>query len=329
MLAQVVTAKYRDHLPLYRQSRIYQRQGLDIPESTLGDWIKQSASLLTPITDAVHRSILASGYVRSDDTGVTLLLSQAPKHSKKAHFWAYFGEQPGDVLFDFTEGRGGEGPRRILAGYEGIHQADAYSGYDALYLDGTIVEAGCMAHARRKFFESQDTKPDEARAAMTAMRSLYAIERELKAEGATVEQRAERRSAESRPLFDALHRWIGSLKAHAIPKSPLGKAIGYFLNHAHALGRFLDDGRIDIDNNRCERAMRQVAVGRKNWLFAGSVAGGKRAATLYSLTVGCWELNVDPFAYLSDVLSRLGTTPASQVDSLTPRGWAAARGLTD
>ena len=212
----------------------------------------------------------------------------------------------------------------MLAGYEGYLQADAYSAYDALFRDGKIIEAGCMAHARRKFFEAKDDAPDEALPTLHAIRALYRVERECKDAGLTADDRFARRVALSKPIFDRLHEWLVELKSQVLPKSPIGKAVGYFVKHAIALGRFLENGRLEIDNNRCERAMRQVAVGRKNWLFAGSEAGGRRAATLYSLTVGCWELGIDPFVYLTDVLQRIGSTPSSRIAELTPRGWAAS-----
>ncbi len=325
MLAQVVTAKFRDHLPLYRQSRILQRHGVEIPESTLGDWIAQSHEALAPVVASIKESVLSSGYVSTDDTGVTLLGKGNSKNSQRAHFWSYLGEQCGDVVFDFTPGRGGEGPKRMLAGYEGFLQADAYSVYDALFRSGKIIEVGCLAHARRKFFDAKDVAAKEAMPALHAIQALYRVERACKAEELTPDQRLERRIAQSRDTFARLSEWLAELRSRVLPKSPIGKAVNYFCNHTEALGRFLQDGRLEIDNNRCERTMRQVAVGRKNWLFAGSEAGGRRAATLYSLTVSCWELQIDPFVYLTDVLDRLSTTPSSQVASLTPRGWAAAR----
>lgn len=325
MLAQVVTAKYRDHLPLYRQSRIYARQGVELPESTLCDWIKVSDQLLKPIVDAVRASVFASGYVSTDDTGVTLLTKASAKKSQRAHLWAYLGEERGDVVFDFTPGRGGDGPRRMLDGYEGYLQADAYSVYDQFFAGGKIVEVGCMAHARRKFFDALETAPDEAKPALAVIKKLYAVERQCKTDECSPDERLAARQGESKPVFDTLREWLVDLKAGALPKSPIGKAIGYFVRHQGALGRYLGDGRLEIDNNRCERTMRQIAVGRKNWLFAGSEAGGQRAATLYSLAVSCWELEIDPFAYLTDVLSRLSTTPSSQIAELTPRGWAAAQ----
>jgi transposase len=325
MLAQVATAKYCDHLPLYRQALIYARQGVDLPESTLCDWIAVTAQLVRPIVDAVAAAVFASGYVGTDDTGVRLLTKASPKGSKRAHLWSYVGEEPGDVVFDFTAGRDAEGPTRMLQGFEGYLQADAYSVYDKLFESGKIIEAGCMAHSRRKFFEAIGTAPQHAKPAMEAIQALYRVERECKVLKLSHDDRLAKRQVESLGSFSALREWLAELKAHVLPKSPIGKAVGYFNRHADALGRFLENGRLEIDNNRCERTMRKVAVGRKNWLFAGSEAGGKRAAILYSLTVGCWELGIDPFTYLSDVLQRLPSTPSSQVAQLTPRGWLQAR----
>lgn len=326
MLAQVVTAKYRDHTPLHRQIGIYGRQGIDLARSTLCDWVADTAGMLEPVVACILQAAKDSGYISSDDTGVTLLRPGVPgKNSKKSFLWAYAGEAPGDVVFDFTPGRGGEGPRRILEGFRGILQADAYSAYDQIYESGDVREAGCMAHARRKFFEALNSCPEYGEPAMKAIRMLYQVERLAKKEGLDPEQRLELRQQDSRGVFDELREWLAELKGHVLPKSKIGRAVGYFTRNADALRRFLENGRIEIDNNRCERAMRQVAVGRKNWLFAGSEAGGQSAATLYSLTVGCWELGVDPFAYLTDVLNRLGSTPGSRIAELTPRGWWAAR----
>ncbi len=326
MLAQVITAKYCDHLPLHRQAGIYGRQGVSLARSTLCDWIADSADLLRPVVDCVLEQAKASGYMSSDDTPVTLLKpGTSSKSSKKAFLWAYLGEQPGDVVFDFREGRGGEGPRDVLDGYRGYLQADAYSAYDRLFDAGGVVEVGCMAHARRKFFEALPHSPEHAEPAMKGIRMLYQIERQAHDGGLGTEHRHQLRQREAAPLFAKLREWISELRAHVLPKSKIGRATGYFDRHADALGRYLEDGRLEIDNNRCERAIRKVAVGRKNWLFAGSPAGGQSAATLYSLTDGCWELGIDPFEYLTEVLVRLESTPRTRIAELTPRAWAAAR----
>ncbi|MCB9880774.1 MAG: IS66 family transposase [Planctomycetes bacterium] len=322
LLAQVITAKYRDHLPLYRQARIALRHGVELAESTLGDWIRQSAWLLQPIVDAMHKRILRGNYIATDDTSITVLGAGGKKQSKRAFLWAYLGDT-GDVVFDFTMGRSRDGPKRMLDGYRGYLQADAYGGYNQLYEDGHIREVGCMAHARRRFFDALKTDRTRAEMVLAAMHELYSIEREIKAR--PNEERHAMRQARSAPLFDDLLKLIRALGDRVLPKSPTGKAVTYFVKNHIALRRYLDDPSLRIDNNRTERAMRQVAVGRKNWLFAGSEAGGHRAATLYSLTVGCWELGIDPFAYLTDVLERLATTPSAEIERLTPRDWKSAQ----
>ncbi len=300
MLAQVITAKYRDHLPLHRQVGIYGRQGVLLARSTLCDWIADAAGLLRPIVDCMLEQAKASGYVSSDDTPVTLLRpGQSKRNAKKAFLWAYLGEQKGDVVFDFRDGREGDGPRSVLKDFRGFLQADAYAAYDRLFESGEIVEVGCMAHARRKFFEALPHAPEHAEPALKAIRMLYGIERHARDGDLGAEHRRLLRQQEAAPIFSRLREWIAELKAHLLPKSKIGRAAGYFHRHADALGRYLGDGRLEIDNNRCERAIRQIAVGRKNWLFAGSEVGGQSAATLYSLTVGCWELGLDPFANLT------------------------------
>ena len=321
LLAQVITAKYRDHLPLYRQARIALRHGVELPESTLGDWIRHSAWLVQAIVVAMHQRILRGSYIATDDTSITMLGAGGKKQSKRAFLWAYLGE-PGDVVFDFTTGRSRDGPKRMLDGFQGYLQADAYGGYDQLYLSGKILEVGCMAHARRRFFDALETDRTRSEMVLAAVHELYVIEREGR--DLSNEERHALRQARAAPIFDDLLKLIRAMGDRVLPKSPIGKAVAYFMKNHVALRRYLDDPTLRIDNNRTERVMRQIAVGRKNWLFAGSEAGGHRAATHYTLTVSCWELGIDPFVYLTDVLERLATTPSAEIESLTPRNWAAA-----
>ena len=322
LLAQVVTAKYRDHLPLYRQSGIYKRSGVEISDSTMGDWIRDMAHLLSPIVAEMKRQALTTGYVASDDTRITILDRTHHKGSRKGYLWVYQGSELGDCIFDYRPNRSRDGPLEFLRGYEGYVQADAYSGYDRLFTEGNVKEVGCMAHARRRFDKAIGDDPKAARGVMDAIRRLYGLESYAKKEDLSVAALRDLRQAEALPLLEKLRDWMLEYKPHVLPESPMGDALGYFLNHAEALIRYTEDGRLAIDNNRAERAMRQVAVGRKNWMFAGSDAGGERAATLYSLTVSCWELKLDPFRYLRDVIDRVSTTPCSEISSLTPRAWA-------
>jgi len=246
------------------------------------------------------------------------------KDDDVASWWAYVGDRD-EVVFDFTPGRSRDGPRRFLGDYHGILQADAYSGYDHLFVGGRIVEAGCMAHGRRGFVKAEQEDRVNTGHALAAIRRLYAVEREANEHAFGPDARRELRQAESKPVLEAMKPWLVELQRAARPKSFLGKAVGYFLRQWDALARFLDDGRIAIDNNRVERQMRCVAVGRKNWLFAGSDEGGQRAAAIYSLICTCGLLGIEPWAYLKDVLQRIaeGADPAT----LTPRLWKAASSL--
>ena len=322
LLAHVVVAKYKDHLPLYRQSCIFARYGAELAESTLCDWVKDVAGILQPVVAAMKTSVLASHVVQSDDTSITVLDPSHPSGSRRSYLWAYVGDRD-EVVFDFTMGRGREGPRTFLGDYRGFLQVDAYSGYDVVFVNGRIVEVGCWAHARRRFYEALEADKENATNALAAIARLYAIEREAKQLGLDFDARREKRQAEAKELLEAMKAWLTVLKPKVLPKSPMGEAIGYALRQWDPLLRYLDDGRLEIDNNRVERQIRGVAVGRKNWMFAGSDEGARRAATIYSLVCTCCLLDIEPWAYLKDVLQRIaeGHDPAQ----LTPRLWKAAR----
>lgn len=323
LIAHVLVAKYKDHLPLYRQSCIFARHGAELPESTLCDWVKAAAEMLQPVVAAMKTSVLASHVVQSDDTGITVLDKDAANGSRRCFLWAYVGDRD-EVVFDFTIGRGRDGPRVFLGDYRGLLQVDAYSGYDAVLNQNRIVDVGCWAHARRRFFKALDGDKDNASAAIAMIAKLYDVEREAKNHQFDADDRRELRQRVSKAVLEELEPWLAALRPHVLPKSPMGDAIGYALRQWGPLTRYLEDGRVEIDNNRVERQMRTVAVGRKNWMFAGSAEGGRRAATIYSLMCTCGLLGVEPWAYLKDVLQRLaeGLDPAQ----LTPRLWQAARG---
>jgi hypothetical protein len=318
----VVVSKFKDHLPLHRQSGIFARHGAEIAESTLGDWVKDAAEMLSPVVDAMKGSVLDSHVVQTDDTGITVLDANHQNGSRRSFLWAYVGDRD-EVVFDFTQGRGREGPRTFLGDYRGYLQADAYSGYDVIFQKGTVTEVGCWAHARRRFFDAHETGHEQATHALQILQRLYAIEREAKELGLDSGRRRERRQLEAKPLLEAMKTWLVALKPTVLPKSPMGEAIGYALRQWDPLMRYLEDGRLEIDNNRVERQIRSVAVGRKNWLFAGSDAGARRAATMYSLVCTCGLLDIEPWAFFKDVLQRIaeGQDPAL----LTPRLWKAAR----
>jgi hypothetical protein len=239
--------------------------------------------------------------------------------------WVYAG-QPGELHFRYTPTKETKHPAKFLADYEGYLQADAYSGFDRLYADGSIVEVGCWAHARRKFFDAKETAPTHAIWALHAIGRLFEIDREGREANLEAEELLALRQEKSAPIVESFFEWIAELRDKVLPRSPIYAAIRYALNQREALCRFLEDGRLRLDNNRAERALRQVAVGRKNWMFAGSAMGAHRAAVLYTLVSSCRELEISPVEYLTDVIEKVsGFFPDSRRGELTPRGWWLAR----
>ena len=319
MLAYVAVSKYADHLPLYRLERVLARSGLVISRNTLGDWIDFIADSFSSVIEAMKRKILKGPIVQSDDTKIRVL--GGPEGSYAGYLWCYGGLHD-EVVFDFTEGRGREGPLRFLDGYQGYLQVDAYAGYDVVFARGNVVEVACWAHARRKIFEARTTDPKHADPLLGIIAALYAVEADAK--GLAADERRALRDERSRPLLDRIHERLLQARGDVLPKSPMGQAVTYALNQWVALQRYLEDGRLAIDNNATERSLRGVAVGRKNWLFTGSEPGGRRAAVLYSIVESCRRLRLDPFAYIRDVLPRLASHPAREVEQLTPAGWKIA-----
>lgn len=321
LLAQVVVAKYADHTPLHRQARIYNRHGVDLHRSTLCDFVEHVAVALGPVRDELKRQILSTDYLQTDDTSVTVLTGTGG--SFKGRVWTYLDPLGRQVVFDATPTHERDGPEAFLEGFAGYLQADAYTGYDALYRKGPIVEVACWAHGRRRFVEAL---PSDARAAVmvSLIQELYQVEREIKE--LDVETRQSIRRQRSGPLLDRIEAERQTLARTVLPKSPLGEALGYMANQWGALRRFLEDGRLKIDNNGAESQLRGVAVGRKNWMFAGSMEGAHRAALLYSLVQSCRLAEIDPFAYIRDVLIRVATHPQDRIGELTPKAWAATFG---
>jgi len=242
--------------------------------------------------------------------------------SKRCFLWEYRGLD-GLVVFDFTSTRSRAGPTAFLAGWKGKLQADAYAGYHELYATGDVVEVGCWAHARRYFFEVLDAEPELAVPFLADIRRLYAVEAEAK--GMNPEERQALRAQKSVPLLGEIAERLAACQERTLPQSGIGKAMRYARSNWAALNRYVEDGRLEMDNNACERQMRAVAVGRKNWLFAGSKDGGRRAAVLYSVLQSAKAAGVEPFAYLRDVLERIGTIPSEQIAELLPAQWKAAR----
>jgi transposase len=323
LLAHVLVAKYGDHLPLYRQSEIFAREGVELERTLLAQWVGATSALLAPLAQAVREHVLAADVVHSDDTPLPVLAPGRGK-TKTGRLWTYVrDERPSGgtvapaVWFAYTPDRKGEHPQRQLAGFSGILQADAYAGYSKLYESGRVVEAACWAHVRRKFVDLEALhKSSLAAEAIDRIGALYAVEAEIR--GQTSAQRQATRSERSRPLLAALHSWFVQTLPTLSQKSELAKAIRYATSRWEALTRYCNDGRIEIDNNAAERALRCVAVGRKNYLFAGSDAGGERAAALYSL-IGTAKLNGhNPEAFLRYVLERIADHPIPRIADLLP-----------
>ena len=309
LLTEVILNKYQSHLPLYRQTQRFAQVGIDLPRSTLCDWVMQSGALLKPIVDLMQTDTLLPGIrIFTDDTPCPVL---AKGKTHTGRLWVYIGggrDNPTCVIYDYTKSRSQTAPQKFLKGYRGYLQADAYAGYDILYKDGTIIEVGCWAHCRRKFIDiiKAAKEPSLADIAVKYIGELYQVERE--AAKLTSLQRKYYRRKYSKPILKRFYRWLRNHQVKTLPKSPIGKAIAYALNHWHALNNYRRDGILNIDNNTSERAIKPVVLGRKNYLFAGSHEGAKNAAVLYSLIETCKLIEINPFDYLKDVLTRLPTT---------------------
>jgi transposase len=330
LLAHVLVSKYADHLPLYRQSQIYAREGVELERSTLAEWVGGCFRLMDPLLEALGRYVFAAGKLHADDTPVPVL-DPGRGRTKTGRLWTYVrDDRPAGsteapaVLFRYSPDRRGERPRNHLAKFNGILQADAYSGFGHLYQGGKIREAACWAHARRGFYDIHQANPSPIAAeALERIGALYAIETEIR--GRPPDERSAIRQARAGPLLESLREWLRQTLQKLSKKSELAKAIGYILSRWPALTRYRDEGHIEIDNNAAERALRVVALGRKNYLFCGSDAGGERAAGVYSL-IGTAKLNgLDPEAYLRYVLERIAEYPINRVKDLLP--WAVADAL--
>jgi transposase len=324
LLAHVLVSKYADHQPLNRMESILARHGIEISRSTMCDWVRDSAQLLWPIVKALKQSVLRSMVLHADATGVLCQENSKSKRTRKAQLWAWVGDKQ-EVVYDFTLTKEQAEPKRFLGQWSGHLQCDAASNFHQVFESGAVIEVGCWAHARRRFVDALASDTARASRILALVQMLYKVEAEAREHGLDPPAKAALRQARSRPILERIREEVELAGRTVLPKSALGDAIGYVRNQWRALNRFVEDGRLAIDNNAAERALRGVAVGRKNWLFAGSEDGGKRAATIYSLIGTCKLLGVEPFAYLRDVLERLPTHPASRVEELTPRGWLAAR----
>jgi transposase len=323
LLAHILVAKFADHLPLYRQSVIYSRDGVELERSLLANWVGASSALLRPLVDAIRRHVLATNKLHADDTPIPVLAPGNGK-TKTARLWTYVrddrasgSDAPPAVWFVYTPNRKGIHPQTHLANFKGVLQADAYAGFNALFETGNIQEAACWAHARRKFYDLHEARPSGVTAeALRRIAELYVIEADIR--GKPPDQRLLARRSRSRPQLNDFELWLHATMAKLSRKSDTAAAIQYSLNLWPALVRYCDDGVIEIDNSAAERALRGVALGRRNYLFAGADSGGERAAAIYSL-IGTAKLNgVDPEAWLRYVLTHIADHPVNRVDEFLP-----------
>ena len=328
LLAMILWSKYAMHLPLTRQSEAYAREGAPIEVSTMADWVGACAATLAPLTQLIGDHVFAAERIHADDTPVPVL---AKGKTRTGRLWTYVrddrpfgGHDPPAAAYFYSPDRGAAHPQRHLAGWTGLMQADAFAGYTALYIEGrapgAIVEAACWAHGRRKFFDLASLeKAPIALAAVGKIDAIFAVERQIV--GLSAADRLAARRERVAPLVAALHAWMRAERARVSVKSKSGRAMDYMLKRWEAFARFLEDGRLCLSNNAAERALRGIAVGRRNWTFAGSDRGGERAAAIYTLLETAKLNDVDPHAWLADVLARIAETPSSRLSELLPWNW--------
>src|SRR5690349_14838892 len=325
VLAQVIVAKTADHLPLNRQEKIFERHGADISRKTMCGWLAQCAGLLEPLYGKAKVVLFESKVIGTDDTGVKVLDEKLP-FARTGRIWPYCGDQDHPViLYDYTQTRARAGPEEFLKGYRGRLQVDAYGGYDALFKDPArgLIEVACWSHARRYYFKALDSDQARMGPALLLIAQLYRVED--RARGWSAEERLALRQRESRPVLDKLHGYLLGIQTEVLPKSPEGRAVRYTLKNWIALNRYCEDGDLEIDNNRTERSIRGVAVGRHNWIFFGSDQGGHTAAVLRSFVASCQRVAVDPYAWFKDVLTRIAVHPITRLEELLPHNWKLAQ----
>lgn len=335
LLAQVVVSKYQDHLPLYRQNKIYKRLGVDIAVSTMVGWVAAVAMALEPIYLLLVQLVLGAEVLGVDDTVLRVLDRKHPKGVKRGHIWSYVGYEAGQpvrTVFDYTPTWSGDGPCSFMKGRVGYIQGDAYKGIDKMFAepDSEAIRVGCWSHARRKYKDALDGKDLRAAVALKLIGKLYEVEEQAKQSRASPDERQRLRDKLARPVVNQIGKWVEKIWPGIEPGSPLGKALTYTVNQWKTLIVYLDDGRVPIDNNGVEQRIRPVALGRKNYLFAGSDEGARRAAVIYTILACCYLAGVEPFAYVRDVLDRLSKGWLnSRLSELLPENWKPEEPPTD
>ena len=321
LLAQIIIDKYVDHLPLYRQEQRFKREGVDIAYSTISDWIKNGCALLDPLGEALKKIVISSDYLHADETPVKVLDKNKKGTTHRGFYWVYHNSIDNFVWFDYREGRGREGPHEILKDFSGYLQTDGYNVYDIFKENKEITVLHCMAHARRKFFEAKENNPVIAQYALEQIGLLYAIERKAKEQQLTADEILELRQSEAVPILESLGKWMKEVYITSLPKSTIGKALGYSIQRWSELMIYASDGKLNIDNNPVENSIRPVAIGRKNYLFAGSHEAAERSAMLYSFLSTCKLNSINPFIWLQDILHRISNHPINRIEELLPQNW--------
>lgn len=319
LLAQIIIDKYTDHLPVHRQIQRFGREGIKLSSSTLTDWIGGTCTLLEPLYDTLKANVLSSHYLQADETPIKVLDKDKKGTTHRGYHWVYHAPVERLVLFDYREGRGREGPQEILKDFTGHLQTDGYAVYQDFDKKSTIKPFNCMAHARRKFDEAKDNDLVRASYALTEIQKVYAIERQAKNETLSTKQRQALRQERSLPILQALKDWMLENYKMVLPKSAIGQALHYSLERFDKLMLYTTDGKLEVDNNLIENAIRPVAIGRKNYLFAGSHNGARRAAMLYSFIGTCKINDVNPFEWLKNTLETIPQHPVNKLYELIPR----------
>ena len=319
MIAQILISKFTDHIPYYRQSKIFKRQNLHIPDSTIGGWANTAIERwLVPVYDVLKRIIVTSDYLQADETPIAVLTEDKPGTTHRGYYWVYYDPVKRLVCFDYRQTRGREGPKNFLKDFSGDLQSDGYSAYSDLGVPGKIKHLACWAHARRKFEHSKDNDRTRSEEALAMIGRLYDIEREARHKELTFDEIKVLRQDQSEVIIHEIEQWLTREAGKVLPKSVIGMAINYTLNLWPRLIRYTEDGRYNIDNNLIENSIRPVALGRKNYLFAGSHETAQRGAVVYSLIATCQIRGVEPFTWLKNALDKIPDYPANQLEKLLP-----------
>lgn len=318
LLAQIVIDKYVDHLPLYRQMQRFERNGVKLSYSTLTDWVSSTCQLITPLFEALKKEVLQSSYLHADETPIKVMDKSKKGETHRGYYWVYQNSIDKIVFFDYQEGRGRDGPMEILENFKGYLQTDGYSVYDVFDKKDGITLLHCMAHARRMFYEALQNDETRANYALKEIAKLYGIERNCKEQNLSFDEIKTIRQEKSIPILTALNEWMKQQYVQATPKSAIGKALGYSIERWERLSRYTETGMLNIDNNPVENSIRPVALGRKNYLFAGSHEAARRSGMLYSLLGTCKMHGIEPYAWLKNVLQQIPTHPINKVQELLP-----------